>query len=92
MENQGNLLKRIQSINGNHSKLFFTQHAQSDNFITPRRYFKNFDARKSFTIETRNQFQENVIEERLNNNELNHGSGNYQQYSKQAYIVSQKIY
>ena len=50
-----------------------TQHAPSNNFITPRRYSKNCDARKSFTIETRNQFQplENVIEEQLNNNELN---------------------
>ena len=71
MENQSNLLKPIKSIDGNHSELFFTQHVQSDNFITPRHYFKNCDARKSFTIETRNQFQENVIEERLNNNELN---------------------
>ena len=36
-------------------------------------YFKNYDARKSFTIETRNQFQplENIIGEQSNNNELN---------------------
>ena len=36
-------------------------------------YFENCDASKSFTIETRNQFQplENIIEEQLNNNELN---------------------
>ena len=49
------------------------QHAQSDNFITPRHYVKNRDARKSFTIDTRNQFQplENVIEGQSNNNELN---------------------
>ena len=53
--------------------MFSTSHAQSDNFITSRHYFKNRDARKSFTIETRNQFQplENVIEEQMNNNELN---------------------
>ena len=52
--------------------MFSTSHAQSDNFITSRHYFKNRDARKSFTIETRNQFQplENVIEEQMNNNEL----------------------
>ena len=71
MENQSNLLKRIKSIEGNHSEMFSMQQAQSDNFITPRRYFKNSDARKRFTIETRMQFQENVIEEQLNNNELN---------------------
>ena len=71
MENQSNLLKRIKSIEGNHSEMFSMQQAQSDNFITPRRYFKNSDARKRFTIETRIQFQENVIEEQLNNNELN---------------------
>ena len=73
MENQNNLLNRIKSIDGNHSEMFSTQHAQSNNFITPRHYSKNCDARKSFTIETRNQFQplENVIEEQLNNNELN---------------------
>ena len=73
MENQNNLLKRIKSIDGNHSEMFSMQHAQSDNFITPRHYFKNCDARKSFTIETRNQFQplENITEEQLNNNELN---------------------
>ena len=53
--------------------MFFTQPAQSNNFITPRNYSKNCDARKSFTIETRNQFQplETAIEEQLNNNELN---------------------
>ena len=71
MENQSNLLKRIKSIEGNHSEMFSMQQAQSDNFITPRRCFKNSDARKRFTIETRMQFQENVIEEQLNNNELN---------------------
>ena len=76
MENQSNLLNnqsnlRIKSIEGNHSEMFSMQQAQSDNFITPRRYFKNSDARKRFTIETRMQFQENVIEEQLNNNELN---------------------
>ena len=54
MENQNNLLKRIKSIDGNHSKMFSTQHAQSDNFITPRHYVKNRDARESFTIDTRN--------------------------------------
>ena len=48
------------------------QHAQSDNFITHKHYVKNHDARKSLTIDTRNQFQplENVIEEQPNNNEL----------------------
>ena len=53
--------------------MFSIQHAQSNNFVTPRHYSKNCDARKSFTIETRNQFQplENVTEEQLNNNELN---------------------
>ena len=56
MENQSNLLKRIKSIEGNHSEMFSMQQAQSDNFITPRRYFKNSDARKRFTIETRMQF------------------------------------
>ena len=40
MGNQNNLLKRIKSIDGNRSKMFSTQHAQSDNFITPRHYFK----------------------------------------------------
>ena len=65
MGNQNNLLKRIKSIDGNHSEILSTQHAQSDNSITPRHYFKNRDARKSVMIETRNQFQtlENVIEE-----------------------------
>ena len=58
MENQSNLLKRIKSIDGNYSEMFSMQHAQSDNFITPRHYFKNSDACKSFTIETRMQFQE----------------------------------
>ena len=72
-ENQNNLLKRIKSIDGNHSEILSTQHAQSDNSITPRHYFKNRDARKSVMIETRNQFQtlENVTEEQLNKNELN---------------------
>ena len=61
MENQSNLLNnqsnlRIKSIEGNHSEMFSMQQAQSDNFITPRRYFKNSDARKRFTIETRMQF------------------------------------
>ena len=36
MENQINLLKRIKSIDGNHIEMFSTQHAQSDNFITPK--------------------------------------------------------
>ena len=45
MENQSNLLKPIKSIDGNHSELFFTRHVQSDNFITPRHYFKNCHAR-----------------------------------------------
>ena len=73
MENQNNLLNRFKFIDGNLSEMFSTQHAQSNNFITPRHYSQNCDARKSFTIETRNQFQplENVIEEQLNNNELN---------------------
>ena len=41
--------------------------------FSPRHCFKNYGARKSFTIETRNQFQplENIIEEQLNINELN---------------------
>ena len=67
MENQNNLLKGIKSTDGNHWEMFSTQHAQSDNFITSRHYFKNCDAR------TRNQFQplENIIEEQLSNNELN---------------------
>ena len=71
--NQNNLLKRIKYIEGNHSELFSTQHAQSDNFITTRHYDKNCDASKSFTIDARNQFQplENVIEEQSSNNELN---------------------
>ena len=73
MENQNNLLNRIKSIYGNRSEMFSTQHAQSNNFTTSRQYSKNCDARKSFTIEIRNQFQplENLIEEQLNNNELN---------------------
>ena len=73
MENQNNLLKRIKSIDENQSEIFSTQHAQNYNFITPRHYIKNRDARKSFTIETRNQFKplENQIEEQSNNNELN---------------------
>ena len=53
MENQNNLLNRIKSIDGNHSEMFATQHAQSNNFITPRYYSKNCDARKSFAIELR---------------------------------------
>ena len=57
MKNQNNLLKRIKSIDGNHAKMFSMQHAQSDNFITPRHYVNNRDARKSFTINTRSQFQ-----------------------------------
>ena len=31
-------------------------HAQSENFIFPRHYVKNCDARKSFMIDTNNQF------------------------------------
>ena len=70
---QNNLLKLIKSIDGNHKEMFSTQHAQSDNFITNRNYVKNSDARKSFKIDTRNQFQplENVFKEQSNNNELN---------------------
>ena len=73
MEIQNNLLKLIKSIEGNHSEMFFKQHARSDNFITARNYVKNRDARKSFTIDTRNHFQplENVIKAQSNNNELN---------------------
>ena len=73
MENQNNLLRRIKSIDENHSEMFSTQHAQSDKFITPRHYVKNRDARKNFTIKIRNQFKplENVIEEQSNSNELN---------------------
>ena len=73
MENQNNLLKRIKSLDGNQSEMFPTQHAQSDNFITHRHYVENLDARKSFTIDTRNQFQplENVLEKQSNNIELN---------------------
>ena len=41
MENQNSLLKRIESIDGNYSESFSTQHAQSDNFITPRNNVKN---------------------------------------------------
>ena len=41
METQNYLLKRIKSIDGKHSEMFSTQHAQSDNFITLRHYFKN---------------------------------------------------
>ena len=40
MENQNNLLKRIKSIDENQSEMFSTQHAQRDNFITPRHYIK----------------------------------------------------
>ena len=56
-----------------HSEIFSMQYAQSDNFITPRHYVKNREAQKSFTIDTRNQFQplENVIEDQSNKNELN---------------------
>ena len=63
-ENQINLLKRIKSIDGNHSEMFSTQHAESDNFIITRDYIKNLDACKSFTIDTRNHLQplENVTE------------------------------
>ena len=73
IENQNNLLKRIKSVDRNHSEMFSTQHAQSDNFITPRHVVKNGDTRKCFTIDTRNQFQplQNVIEEDSSNNELN---------------------
>ena len=53
MENQNNLLKRVKSIDGNHSEMFSTQYAQSDNFITTRHYVKNRDARKSFTTDSR---------------------------------------
>ena len=41
MENQNNLLKHIKSIEKKHSGMFSAQHAQSDNFITPRHYVKN---------------------------------------------------
>ena len=53
--------------------MFSSQHAQSDNFITPRYYVKNRDAHESFTIDIKNQLQllENVIEQQSNNNELN---------------------
>ena len=54
MKNQNNLLKNIRFIDRNHSEVFSTEHAQNDNFITPRHYVKNRDARKSFTIDTRN--------------------------------------
>ena len=72
MENQNNLLKR-KFIDGNHSVMFFMLYVQSENFITPRHYVKNRDARKSFMVDSRNQFQplENVIEKQPNNNELN---------------------
>ena len=71
MENRNNLLKSIKSIDGNHSQMFSTQHAKSDNFITPRHYVKNRDARKSFTIDTKNQLQrlENVTKQESSNNE-----------------------
>ena len=49
MENQNNLLKRIKSIDGNHSEMFSTQHTQSEKFFTTRNYIKNRDTRKSFT-------------------------------------------
>ena len=70
MENQNNLLNHIKPTDENHSKMFSMQHAQSKNFIASRLYSKNCDASKSFTIETRNQFQplENVIEEHLTMN------------------------
>ena len=65
MKNQNNLLKRIKATDGNHSEMFSTQHAQSNNFITSGHYVKNRDTHKSFTADTRNQFQslENVFEE-----------------------------
>ena len=73
MENQNSLLKGNKSIGGNHSEMFSMHHAQRENFITPRYYNKNYDARKGFTTDTKNQFQslENVIEEQSNNIELN---------------------
>ena len=40
MENQNHILKRIKSIDGNHSEIFSTQHAQSDNFIPSKHYVK----------------------------------------------------
>ena len=69
MENQNNLLKR-KFIDGNHSVMFSMLYVQSENFITPRHYVKNRDARKSFMVDSRNQFQplENVIEKKPNNN------------------------
>ena len=51
MENQNNLLNRIKSIDGSHSEMFSAQHAQSNNFITPRHYSKNCHARKSCSCE-----------------------------------------
>ena len=47
------------------------QRAQSDNFINSGQQAKNFDARKGFIIDTRNQLQpqKNAIEGHLNNNE-----------------------
>ena len=87
MKNQNNLLTRIKPIAENHAEMFSTQHAQSDNFITPRHYVKNRDANKSFTIETRNQFKplENVIviAKQSNKNELNmaHETNNSQYQS-----------
>ena len=40
MENQNHLLKRIKSIDRNHSEIFSTQHAQSVNFIPSKHYVK----------------------------------------------------
>ena len=53
MENQNSLLKGNKSIGGNHSEMFSMHHAQRENFITPRYYNKNYDARKGFTTDTR---------------------------------------
>ena len=73
MENQHNLLKHINSIDGSHPVMFSTQHAPSGNFITPKHRDKNHDAPKNFKIDTRNQFQspENEIQGQSNNKELN---------------------
>ena len=35
MKNQNNLLKRVKSVDGNHSEMISTQCAQGDNFINP---------------------------------------------------------
>ena len=44
------------------------QHAQSNNFVIPKYIVKSCITRKSFTIDTRNQFQplENVVEKQSN--------------------------